>query len=531
MALLEVHEVGVRFGGLQALDAVTVGVDENRVTGLIGPNGAGKTTLFNVITGLQPPTAGRVVIGGEDITLAKAHVRARKGIGRTFQRLETFGTLTARENVLVGAEMRRGWSREKFDVRQLADELIDKVGLRDVADEKVDKLATGTARLVEVARALASKPRVLLLDEPSAGLNENETGALGALLRELSADGLAVLLVEHDMSFVMGACDHIHVLDFGRLIAEGSPTEIQANPDVRAAYLGSKDHSGAQGAGRAEEAAKAAGAEPELPIVTLPGSTKSDSGEDGSGKPDVGEKPAAPAPGSADALAFRDVSAAYGIIDVLHDVDLTLPSGSVFALLGPNGAGKSTTLKVASGLIKPTSGSVHLLGEEVTGTHADAMARRGVCLVPEGRGIFPNLTVTENLRMATYSGTPFKTVAERSFERFPRLKERRKQVAGTLSGGEQQMLSMARALATDPKVLLLDELSMGLAPLIVEELYEVVKRIAEGHVSILIVEQFAHEVLGVAETAAIMLHGRIEFVGKPTEVGEALDRAYLGGAV
>ena len=517
MALLEVHEVGVRFGGLQALDAVSLGVEERRVTGLIGPNGAGKTTLFNVITGLQEPTTGRVVLAGEDITVSKPHARARKGIGRTFQRLETFGTLTARENVLVGAEMRKGWSREKFDVRAFTDGLIDKVGLRAVADEKVDKLATGTARLVEVARALASKPQVLLLDEPSAGLNENETNALGALLRELSADGLAVLLVEHDMSFVMGACDHIHVLDFGRLIAEGSPTEIQANPDVRAAYLGSKDHGAAKGGGKGEEAARAAGAEPDLPIVTVPESS------------DGQERAAAPVSG--DALALRGVRAAYGIIDVLHDVDLTVPAGTVFALLGPNGAGKSTTLKVASGLVKPTGGSVHVLGEDVTGKSADAMARSGVCLVPEGRGIFPNLTVTENLRMATYSGTPFKTVVERAFERFPRLKERRKQVAGTLSGGEQQMLSMARALAIDPKVLLLDELSMGLAPLIVEELYEVVKRIAADQVSILIVEQFAHEVLGVAETAAIMLHGRVEFVGAPAEVGEALDRAYLGGSV
>jgi len=517
MALLEVHDVGVRFGGLQALDDVTLDIEADRVTGLIGPNGAGKTTLFNVVTGLQAPTAGRVIVDSEDVTLAKPHVRARKGIGRTFQRLETFGTLTARDNVLVAAEMRRGWSRERFDVRAFADELIDRVGLRAVADEKVDKLPTGTARLVEVARALATKPRVLLLDEPSAGLNESETNSLGRLLRELAADGLAVLLVEHDMSFVMGACDHIHVLDFGRLIAAGSPGEIQANPDVRAAYLGSKDHSGAKGGGAGEAAAEAAGASADLPVIQITETTA------------VREKPAAPVSG--DALALRDVRAAYGIIDVLHDVDLTLPAGGVFALLGPNGAGKSTTLKVASGLLKPTGGTVHVLGEDVTGTSADAMARRGVCLVPEGRGIFPNLTVTENLRMATYSGTPFKTVQERAFERFPRLKERRKQVAGTLSGGEQQMLSMARALAIDPKVLLLDELSMGLAPLIVEELYEVVKRIAQADVSILIVEQFAHEVLGVADTAAIMLHGRVEFVGDPKEVGEALDRAYLGGSI
>jgi branched-chain amino acid transport system ATP-binding protein len=515
MALLEVREVGVRFGGLQALDDVSLALEGGVVTGLIGPNGAGKTTLFNVITGLQAPTTGLVRLEDEDITLTKPHVRARKGIGRTFQRLETFGTLTARENVLVGAEMRRRWSRERFDVGELTDQLIDRVGLRAVADEKVDKLPTGTARLVEVARSLASKPRVILLDEPSAGLNENETSALGTLLRELAADGLAVLLVEHDMSFVMGACDHIHVLDFGRLIAEGSPKEIQANPDVRAAYLGSRDHSGNGSA--AEAAAEAAGAAADLPVLT---STEERQPQE-----------APPAPDAGDALALRGVRAAYGIIDVLHDVDLTLPAGHVYALLGPNGAGKSTTLRVASGLLKPTGGSVHVLGEDVTGKSADAMARDGVCLVPEGRGVFPNLTVTENLRMATYSGTSFSTVTERAFDRFPRLKERRKQVAGTLSGGEQQMLAMARALATDPKVLLLDELSMGLAPLIVEELYEIVKRIAQEKVSILIVEQFAHEVLGVADTAAIMLHGRIEFTGEPTEVGSTLDRAYLGGSV
>ncbi len=516
MALLDLREIGVRFGGLQALDEVSLEVEGGRVTGLIGPNGAGKTTLFNVVTGLQAPTTGQVVIDDQDITLAKPHVRARKGIGRTFQRLETFGTLSARDNVLVGAEMRRRWSRERFDVREVADELIDRVGLRAVADEKVDKLPTGTARLVEVARALACKPRVLLLDEPSAGLNENETSALGSLLRELAGDGLGVLLVEHDMSFVMGACDYIHVLDFGRLIAAGSPTDIQANPDVRAAYLGSKDHS-VSGGGAGEAAAEAAGASADLPVITA--------------AEERAPKETAAAPVAGDALALRGVRAAYGIIDVLHDVDLTLGAGHVFALLGPNGAGKSTTLKVASGLLKPTGGSVHVLGTDVTGKTADAMARDGVCLVPEGRGIFPNLTVTENLRMATYSGTPFRTVTDRAFERFPRLKERRKQVAGTLSGGEQQMLAMARALATDPKVLLLDELSMGLAPLIVEELYDVVKKIAQDRVSILIVEQFAHEVLGVADTAAIMLHGKIEFTGDPAEVGAALDRAYLGGSV
>jgi ABC-type branched-subunit amino acid transport system ATPase component len=503
VALLDVSQVSVRFGGLQALDEVSVDVAAGHVTGLIGPNGAGKTTLFNVITGLQAPSTGRVLVDGEDITLAKPHQRARKGIGRTFQRLETFGTLSARDNILVAAEMRRGWSREKFNANTLTDEVIEQVGLEGVAGERVDSLPTGTARLVEVARALATKPRVLLLDEPSSGLNESETSSLGTLLRELAGEGIAVLLVEHDMSFVMGTCEQIHVLDFGRIIAVGSPSEVQASPDVRAAYLGGEQEQVA-----ADEA-------PSLVVVA----------QRDKASPIVIDTEAPPA------LALRAVHAAYGAIEVIHGLDLVVPTGQVFALLGPNGAGKSSTLKVASGQLEPTSGTVEIHGRDITGTSADTLARNGVCLVPEGRGIFPNLTVTENLRMATYTGVSLKSVLDRAFERFPRLKERRKQVAGTLSGGEQQMLSMARALATDPKVLLLDELSMGLAPLIVEELYDVVKRIAADDVSILIVEQFAHEVLGVADVAAIMLHGRVEFSGAPAEVGPALDRAYLGGSI
>jgi branched-chain amino acid transport system ATP-binding protein len=240
MTALQCCDITVRFAGVLALEAASVEVEAGRVTGLIGPNGAGKTTLFNVVTGLQAPTSGRVLLDGVDITRAKPHRRARRGIARTFQRLEAFGSLTARDNVLVALEMRRRWSPERYSPATVADELLAQIGISAVADVKVETLPTGTARLVEVARALAVAPKVLLLDEPSSGLDAGETHALGELLLRLAADGLAILLVEHDMTFVMETCVHIDVLDFGRVIARGNPAEIQADPLVQQAYLGTR---------------------------------------------------------------------------------------------------------------------------------------------------------------------------------------------------------------------------------------------------------------------------------------------------
>jgi branched-chain amino acid transport system ATP-binding protein len=239
VALLATDGVVVRFGGVRALSETSVDVEPGRVTGLIGPNGAGKTTLFNVITGLQEPNAGRVVFDGADITRRSPFRRARMGIARTFQKLEAFSSLSARENVLVAAEQRKAWDRSSYHPGQVADELLERVGIANVAQYMVGTLPTGTARLVELARALAMNPRVLLLDEPSSGLNEEETAGMAMLLRSLVLDGLAVLLVEHDMSFVMGTCELIYVLDFGQIIAEGPPLQIQQDKAVQAAYLGS----------------------------------------------------------------------------------------------------------------------------------------------------------------------------------------------------------------------------------------------------------------------------------------------------
>jgi branched-chain amino acid transport system ATP-binding protein len=234
---------------------------------------------------------------------------------------------------------------------------------------------------------------------------------------------------------------------------------------------------------------------------------------------------------STPALELLDVRAGYGRIEVLHGVSFSVPAGSIYALLGPNGAGKSTTLQVIAGNIRPTSGCVHIAGAHVNGAAPDAIARVGVCRIPEGRGIFPNLTVAENLRIWTYAAelSP-REVEERVFARFPRLGERRKQMAGTLSGGEQQMLAMSRAFVSEPSMLILDEISMGLAPLIVTELYDLVGQLAADGITVLVVEQFARTALAVADYAAVMTQGTIALVGQPADVEDFVSEAYLGGA-
>ncbi len=486
---LEARGITVRFGGHEALGSVDLRADSGAITGLIGPNGAGKTTMFNVLCGLTRPVSGSVELDGRDITRTAPHKRARMGLARTFQRLETFTLLTVRENVLAGAEFRRRWSDSDEPPDEVARQLLERLGLVDVADDRVDTLPTGRARLVELGRALAARPSMLLLDEPSSGLDERETEELGQVLQSVAHDGLGILLVEHDMAMVMSVCTHVSVLDFGAMIASGTPEEIREDALVQQAYLG-------------------------------------DSTMVRTARPPSTERRIADA---APLLEIDRLSAGYGDFDVVDEVSLSIRAGEVFAILGPNGAGKTTLLKSIGGLINPTAGQVRILGTDVTGAGADALARAGMCIVPEGRGVFPNLTVAENLWMMTGTGQSRADVEEIAYNRFARLAERRTQVAGTLSGGEQQMLAMARALATDPALLILDELSMGLAPLIVSELYQEVGRLASEGLTIVVVEQFAHEVLGIADRAAIMVHGHLDEPGDPVDVSARLEAAYLTG--
>ncbi|MGH9029177.1 MAG: ATP-binding cassette domain-containing protein [Acidimicrobiales bacterium] len=559
MARLEIKDVSVRFGGVQALTAVDLEVLPGRVTGLIGPNGAGKTTLFNVITGLQAPNSGRVVLDGRDIANLAPHRRARLGLARTFQRLELFGTLSARENVQMAFETRRAHSagvaavagagpgadvgaaaakgsrfgRGSGHSATVAGELLSRVGVAHVADEPADMLPTGLARLVELARALATSPSVLLLDEPSAGLDDSETDELGAVLESLASAGMGVLLVEHDMGLVMSVCAHVAVLDSGSIIAEGEPDAIQRDPLVQSAYLGTEGHVegppvGRRADGRVGVDGSSASGQPlteqvaqEMPQQVAPQAPLTA----------IGVTPGDGKASSTPVLELRDVRAGYGRIEVVHGVSLTVRKGSVLALLGPNGAGKSTLMKVASGQLQPMSGTVLVDQIEVTSFSGQRMVRRGLCAVPEGRPVFPNLTVAENLRMYTYCRKDLRIedVEEQSYARFPVLRDRRRQLAGKLSGGEQQALALARALCSGARVLLLDEISMGLAPIIVSQLYERVARLVEEEgVAVVLVEQFAKMALGLAQEAAILVNGQIVRSGSPAEIEPELVRSYMG---
>jgi branched-chain amino acid transport system ATP-binding protein len=510
---LAVAGVTVQFGGLRALSAVDLEVAAGEIHGLIGPNGAGKTTLFNVITGLQRPTRGTVRLASHDVTRSSPHVRSRRGLGRTFQRLELFGTLTARENVQMAAEVeRRGRSGGRTPGEE-ADFQLARVGILHVADRPADSLPTGLARLVELARTLATSPTVVLLDEPSSGLNAEESRALGGVLTQVAAEGMAVLLVEHDMALVMSICDRVDVLDHGHVIARGDPSSVRAHARVQEAYLGVDAPPGPPRTAR--PSAPAATARLSAPAATARPA--------GAGPATDRQAPMA--------VSVENVRAGYGRIEVLHGISFDVPRGSALALLGPNGAGKSTLLKVISGQLSPTAGRVEVEGRRVGRHAAESLARSGMCTIPEARSIFPNLTVAENLLMCTFRrrGLSRSDVEEKAIARFPSLGGRRQQLAGTLSGGEQRMLSIARALTTEPRVLLLDELSMGLAPLVVEELYEAVASLlSAGDLTVVLVEQFVHTALRIADQAVVMVNGEVVRRGVPDEIRSDVIDAYLG---
>ena len=472
MTFFAVRELAINFGGVQALDGVSFEVEPGEVFTIIGPNGAGKTTIFNLISRIYDPTRGELLFRDEDITRVPPHDIARRGIARTFQNIELFEHATVLQNLLLGRHTHR---RSRFfeeilalprvralevAEREAAEKVIDFLDLQPYRDTLIVNLPYGVRKVVEMGRALCTEPKLLLLDEPSSGLSVEETEDMAFWIEDITE-----------------APRH-HGLD-GR--ARHEPGQRRVRPRARA-ELRAPDRAGHGARG--------------------PAASRGHQGVPG------GLIPMAEA-----LLTVNNIETFYGPIMAIRGVSFSVTAGSIVTILGANGAGKTTILKTVSGVMDPQKGTVVFDGREIQRKDPDKVVRLGLSHVPEGREVFPFLSVRENLRMGAYTRTDADAAArdlEIVFGYFPVLKERAEQRAGQLSGGEQQMLSISRALMARPKMMLLDEPSLGLSPKLVKEIYEIILRInREQGVTVLLVEQNANMALHIAEYGYVLEVGRI----------------------
>jgi branched-chain amino acid transport system ATP-binding protein len=476
--LLDCQGVGKRFGGLAAVADADLEVHAHRLQALIGPNGAGKTTLFNVISGMFPPDTGEIRLHGQRVDgLAPDRLVAR-GIARSFQITNLFPGLTVRENIRLGVQ---ATNPGRFDLWRAADDhelvteqtraLIEFLGLQGLEPARVDQLSYGGQRLLEIGVALTARPRIVLLDEPLAGLAAAERERVVSLIQRLAAE-MAVILVEHDIDRVFALADRITVMSEGKVLVHGSAETVRSDPEVQRVYLG---------AGR------------KALVRAAPG----------------------PATPGAPILQIEGINTYYGKSHILHDVALEVREGEAVALLGRNGAGKSSTIKSIMGIVAPRSGRVRYQGREIQGRTPEEIARLGIGLVPQGRRLFPNLTVDENLAMGGLRrrrGAGVHWDRKRIFEYFPRVRERLSSKADVLSGGERQMVAIARALAGNVKLLLLDEPFEGLAPAVTEEIFKTLDALRR-EIPILIIEHDLDLVLALADRTYVLDRGQITHEG------------------
>ena len=493
----------MQFGGVRAVADLHFSAPAAAVTSLIGPNGAGKSTALNMLGGFYQPTAGGFTLGGDRLTgLSALHI-ARRGVARSYQTSQLFGSLSVQDNVVLA--MHRGRlgpllgaaRRHAAEHTALARELLAWCGYTGHPDTPAADLPHVDRRLVEIARGLASDPEALLLDEPAAGLSREDKERLGALLRRIADAGVTVLLVEHDMALVMGISDQVVVLDAGVRLAVGTPAQVQADPAVQQAYLGE--------------------------------SLQGEAGPRTSEAIDISDNSARP-----EMLGVGALVAGYGAEPVLHGIDLQVRQGEAVALLGANGAGKSTLMKALAGLHRPVQGGIHLEGTELKNLGAEQVVARGLVLVPEGRQVFPELSVLDNIRLGAFLHPADRDArVEAQLQRFPRLRERLHQRAGLLSGGEQQMLAIARALMSRPRILLLDEPSLGLAPKVIAELFAALDQLRREGMTLLLVDQMAGLALALADRAYVIEGGHIVAQGTAAQIAAdgALAQAYLGEQV
>ena len=487
-AILEVDAVAKSFGGIHAVRNATFKVRDRTLHALIGPNGAGKTTAFNVISGMFRPEAGRVLLAGRSIAGLAPEKITRAGVGRSFQITNLFGALSVEENVRLAVQARdprRSWfwidAHRLTEVNAKTAELVRAMGLGGIEVAQAGALSYGGQRLVDMSLALATGPRVLLLDEPLAGLAAAERERVGQLIKGISRD-LPVLLVEHDIDRVFALADAVTVMNDGEVLVDGTVAEARGSPRVQEVYIGSGTHAlaGRQLGGQAKDSVL---------------------------------------------LAVGNVNTFYGKSHVLRDVSFDVRDREIVALLGRNGAGKSTLLKTIIGIAPPAEGSVALGGEELARRPSAQIARRGIAYVPQGRGVFAGMSVAHNLelgRLKRRGGNGTHWEEDRILEAFPRLRERWRSPADYLSGGEQQMLAVARALAGDTRLLLLDEPFEGLAPSVVEELFESFHQL-RGEISIVIVDHHLDLVLALSDRTVALERGQVTHIGLSRDLAADLE--------
>jgi len=507
--ILSVTTISKSYGGVKALDSVTLEVWAGEVFGVIGPNGAGKSTLVGVVGGSIAATSGAIHLNGVDVTALDAPHRARLGIGRTHQIPRPFTKMSVFDNLMLAAT-NSGHSEKIHVHRDHVREILDRTGLAAMANTNAGNLTLLRRKRLEMARAMALRPKVLLLDEIGAGLVESETQELITLVNDLRSSVDSIVLIEHVMDVITGCCDRTAVLDFGKLVTSGPTRTVLADPEVAAVYLGTAAHTH-KAEGTMDEVKTAPSARVDISsLVNLGESLVNDHA----------------------LLQVSNLSVQYGGLKALRDVSIEVHEGETVALLGANGAGKTTLARAISGALPISSGEIVFSGKTLQGLRADEVTALGIAQCMEGRRIFGSLSIEENLLIGGRGVDRTTREARLStvYEVFPILHERRKSSGTALSGGQQQMLAIGRALMSGPRLVIFDEISLGLAPIAVDRLYEVLESIKSSGVSIILVEQNVKRGLALAGRAYVLSQGKVALSGTAQEVANhpVLKSLYVG---
>ncbi|MBH0083767.1 ATP-binding cassette domain-containing protein [Salinibacterium sp. SWN167] len=505
-AVLQLESITKSYGGVRALDSLSLHVAPGEVLGVIGPNGAGKSTLIGVIGGALTPNSGTVTFDGRDISTLSSADRARLGIGRTYQIPRPFTRMTVADNVRLAAT-NSGHHLSHRELEPFVAGILERLGLTPFAEEVAGKLPLLRRKRLELARALALKPRVLLLDEIGAGLVRSETEELISIIQSLRTEVESMVLIEHVMDVISQCCDRTAVLDFGKMVTVDETPKVLADPVVASLYLGSVAESADTIV--VDESKRAAIRASLTSLVSAPNMA--------SGTP---------------LLTVDDVWVRYGGLNALKGVSLSVNPGECIALLGANGAGKTTMARSLAGAVPLTSGTISFAGKSIAGLRPDEVTALGIAQCMEGRKIFGTLSIEENLIAGGLDARKH-VKAERLeavYSIFPILKQRRKNSGTALSGGQQQMLAIGRALMSAPTLLVFDEISLGLSPIAVDEVYEALGAIRDSGVSMIVVEQSVDRALGLADRAMVLGQGEITLEGKPAELlaDARLLASYLG---